>query len=77
MRWVGSLWIRWKVFALKVGTFQFKIVLSLFYFLVMPPFAVIVKLFTEPLELKKSSSAKWHPTEIRQEDSFRESKRQF
>lgn len=71
------LWSRWKVLAQKIGTFQSKILFSLFYFLVMPPFAVIVKLFSDPLGLKKSSSAKWHPKEARQNDFLKESRRQF
>ena len=77
MRWVGILWSRWKILALKVGTFQSIMLLVLFYFLVIPPFAAIIKIFADPLGLKKSPSAKWHPQEARQEDVFQESKRQF
>ncbi len=77
MEWVRILWSRWKILALAVGTFQSRMLLSLFYFLVIPPFAAIIKIFADPLGLKKSHPAKWHPKEARQEDFFQESKRQF
>ena len=77
MEWVRNLWSRWKILAREVGTFQSRMFLSLFYLLVIPPFAAIVKIFVDPLGLKKSPSAKWHPQEARQEDFFQESKRQF
>lgn len=75
--WVRILWGRWKIIALKVGTFQSRMLLALFYFLVIPPFAAIIKIFSDPLRLKKSPPVKWHPKEAGQEDFFQESKRQF
>ena len=77
MEWVRILWSRWKILALAVGTFQSRTLLSLFYFLVIPPFAAIIKIYADPLEMKKSHQANWHPKEARQEDLFQESKRQF
>ena len=77
MGWVHILCSRWKVMAQKVGTFQSRMLLSLFYFLVIPPFAAIIKIFLDPLGLKKSPAAKWHSKESRQADFFKESKRQF
>ncbi len=77
MGWAGTLWSRWKILALKVGAFQSRMFLALFYFLVIPPFAAITKIFSDPLGLNKSPSAKWHPKEARREDAFHESKRQF
>lgn len=79
MEWTRILWSRWKILALEVGTFQSRMLLSLFYFLVIPPFAAIVKIFTDPLGLKKSPSAKWHPKEAMKEDLSQapESTRQF
>jgi hypothetical protein len=54
MEWIRFLWSRWKILALKIGTFQSRILLSLFYFLVIPPFAAITKIFTDPLGMKKA-----------------------
>jgi len=44
-------WERWKVIAHKIGNFQARLILVIFYFVVVPPFALIVKLFKDPLTL--------------------------
>ncbi|OGU71233.1 MAG: hypothetical protein A3G43_12940 [Ignavibacteria bacterium RIFCSPLOWO2_12_FULL_56_21] len=75
--WVRNLWSRWKILALAVGTFQSRMLLSLFYLLVIPPFAAITKISSDPLGLNKSGPAKWRPKEAGQEDFFQKSKRQF
>lgn len=45
-------WARWKVIAHIIGNFQARVLLTLFYFVVVPPFALIVKLFKDPLALR-------------------------
>jgi len=71
------LWSRWKILALRAGTFQSKTLLLLFYFLVIPPFAVVIKIFSDPLRLKNNPPVKWHPKEAEQEDPLKESRKQF
>jgi len=44
-------WERWKIIAHKIGNFQARLLLVIFYFVVVPPFALIVKLFKDPLTL--------------------------
>lgn len=44
-------WERWKVIAHKIGNFQARLILVIFYFVIVPPFALIVKLFKDPLTL--------------------------
>ncbi len=46
-------WARWKLIAHVLGNFQARVLLTLFYFVVIPPFALIVKLFTDPLGLRE------------------------
>ena len=57
---VGSLlrraWQRWKVIAHIIGNFQARVLLSLFYFLIVPPFALIVKVRKDPLRLRLIAS---------------------
>jgi hypothetical protein len=53
MTLLRRLWARWLVIAHIIGTFQARVVLSFFYFLVVPIFAVLVKMLRDPLELKK------------------------
>ncbi len=77
MEWASILWGRWKAFARKLGVFQSRMILSIFYFLVIPPFAAVTKIFSDPLGLNKSGPAKWYPKEAKQENSVQKSKRQF
>ena len=44
----------WREFGYKVGTFQSRAIMGLFYFLIVTPFALGVKLFGDPLGLKPS-----------------------
>lgn len=45
-------WARWKVIARAIGNFQARVLLSVFYFVVVPPFALAVKLWSDPLRLR-------------------------
>jgi hypothetical protein len=47
-------WERWKVFAKKFAAFQARLILTLFYVLLVPPFALIVKIFKDPLHMHES-----------------------
>ena len=49
-------WKRWKVVAHAIGTFQARVLLSVFYFIVVPPFALIVKV-KDPLGLRRRGRA--------------------
>jgi hypothetical protein len=49
---LAALWARWVVIAHAIGNFQARVLLSVFYFVLIPPFAVIVRLFKDPLELR-------------------------
>jgi len=70
----GSLasraWERWKVIAKKIGNFQSRLLLTLFYLLIVPFFAVIVKVFKDPLHLRPHKGRSYwrertmpHPTQ--------------
>ncbi len=50
-------WKRWTVIARVIGNFQARVLLSLFYFVVVPPFALIVKLGKDPLRLRLAAGA--------------------
>jgi hypothetical protein len=59
-----KLWLWWKKSAHKIGNCQARVILSLFYFIVAAPFALVVKLFFDPLKLKESPKASyWLPKE--------------
>ena len=51
------LWQRWVIIAKKIGDFQARFLLTLFYLLFVFPLGMIVRLFLDPLSLKKTSPA--------------------
>ena len=55
-------WIAWKAFSLRLGSFQSRVWLSLFFFIFISPAAVLVRTFSDPLGIKKCSKAShWVP----------------
>lgn len=55
-----TIWRRWLVLAHKIGTFQSRILLTLFYFVIVAPFGLAVRLLADPLHIKsRSASARW------------------
>jgi hypothetical protein len=53
------LWEGWKRIGRKVGDFQARVLLTVFYFVMLAPFAVIVRWKADPLGLKGTRG--WHP----------------
>jgi hypothetical protein len=49
------LWKKWQVFSLRMGTFQSRILLSFFYFIFLTPISLIIKLISDPLNIKHRS----------------------
>lgn len=57
-----KLWNNWKNFSKEMGSFQSRIILSLFFFIFVLPFALVVKIFLNPLKIKyKGSKSYWIP----------------
>ena len=54
------LWEGWKKIAQIIGDFNARVILTLFYFILLCPFALMLKLFTDPLEIKKKKHVGWH-----------------
>ncbi len=57
-----NLWAIWKRIAHKIGDFQARVLLTLIYAVLVLPFGLAVRLFSDPLNLKKRP-ANWldHP----------------
>ncbi len=47
------LWRAWTRLAHKVGNFQARVLLTVLYALVILPFGLVVRLFGDPLRIKK------------------------
>lgn len=52
-------WERWKQIATTIGDFQARVVLSLFYFVVVLPFGLGVRLFADPLAIRRRRQTCW------------------
>lgn len=72
-----GLWEKWKAIAHKIGDFQARLLLSVFYFLIFGPFAVGVKLFSDPLRLGPSCPGGWMPRPSPEGDASTIAMRQF
>lgn len=51
------IWQKWKIIAHAIGRFQTKLIVTLFYFLIISPFGLIMKLFGwDSLNTRKSKA---------------------
>jgi len=50
---ITRAWEWWKRTARKVGNFQARVLLTIFYTVLMLPFALAVRLFSDPLRIKR------------------------
>jgi hypothetical protein len=59
-------WQGWKRIARAVGTFQARVLLTIFYGFLVLPFGLFARWFTDPLRMK-SRPTRWldHPDETR------------
>ena len=62
-----NLWDRWLVLARKIGKFQSRILLTWFYFVIVLPFGLGVRLLADPLHIRRHRPADtaWQPRETR------------
>ncbi len=60
-----KIWAAWKRIAHRIGDFQARVLLTLIYAVLVLPFGLAIRLFSDPLKIKKRS-AKWidHPEEV-------------
>lgn len=54
-----NFWPGWKLFGHFLGNLVARVVLTIFYFTVFVPFALGVKLFSDPLHIKSTSAKLW------------------
>ena len=56
-----GLWEGWKRIAKKVGNFQARVLMAIFYFTVFCPFALAVRWGSDPLAIKAEAPQGWQP----------------
>ncbi|MBI4488752.1 MAG: hypothetical protein HY694_06670 [Deltaproteobacteria bacterium] len=72
-----QLWRWWESQARKLANIIAWLFLLLFYFLILPPFAFVVKGFSDPLRLKGSLSSGWITRTERHVDPWVQAHKQF
>ncbi len=54
-----SLWAFWKKVARIIGNFQARLILLLFYWTILLPFGILIRLFADPISLKSLKDTNW------------------
>jgi len=54
-----SSWERWKALAARAATFQARVLLTVFYWVVVTPFALVLRAFSDPLEIRDPNGGRW------------------
>jgi hypothetical protein len=72
-----STWAAWKSFRHTFGALQGRVLLTLFYFIVVGPFAIGLKVLSDPLRLKPPGSGHWTDRPDLREGAARQARRQF
>jgi hypothetical protein len=71
------LWEAWKRFGKRVADIQARILLMFFYYVVLCPFALLVRLGSDPLAIKSKNMGGWRIREKKNEDLMERAARQF
>jgi len=62
---------------MRMGSFQSRMVLSLFFFIITTPFSLITKIFADPLKLKEKKIGSLWVSKQETSADLEEFKRQF
>ena len=56
---LGAAWGAWKRVARRIGDFQARVLLTLFYYVILGPFALVLRWRSDPLALQPGTSGGW------------------
>lgn len=76
MQFIKTLWNKWKKIAHRIGIFQSKAILTVFYFTVFLPAGIVFSLFKDVLGIKHVSSSGW-VTKTKQTETLEEMRKQY
>jgi len=74
---LSRLWARWKVVARKIGDVQSRLLLCVFYYVILAPFGIGVRMLSDPLRLRRQRLSHWLPKEASGAVSLDHARRQF
>jgi hypothetical protein len=61
----------------RIGDFQARLLLTVFYFVIVAPFALAVRWASDPLALKPETPRGWHPRPAPAGPALERARRQF
>jgi len=68
---------RWKRVGHKIGDFQARLILTLFYFIIVGPFALVIRFGGDPLRIKPGTMRGWVKPTTHEEPVLERALRQF
>jgi hypothetical protein len=72
-----QLWSKWKTIITQIGNFWSRIVFTVFYFVIVTPFGLAVRLLSDPLHTRhRDETTFWHPKTL-PEPTVEEARKQF
>jgi hypothetical protein len=74
---VRTFWERWKQIARKIGDFQARALMTVFYFLILGPVALVLRWRSDPLAIKATTPRGWNIIERMEGAPMEHSRRQF
>lgn len=77
MALLRALWAGWTTVARRIGDFQARLLLTVFYFVALGPFAIGLKLLADPLKLRPGGVAGWAARSRGEGDAATLARRQF
>jgi hypothetical protein len=72
-----TYWERWKRFGKWIGDYQARALLSVFYFIVLAPFALVVRRWSDPLAVKPGSANGWRGRSLPEGSPMKKATQQF
>jgi hypothetical protein len=70
-------WKWWKRIARIIGDFNARVILTIFYFIFLAPFALAVRSLSDPLAIKNKSAPLWGTKTPSDEPVMEQARKQF
>lgn len=74
--WARKLWEGWKRIARKIGDFQARVLMTIFYFVILGPLAMVLRWRSDPLAMKPRTARGWVDREAREGSAMEHARRQ-
>lgn len=76
MKTLHMIWNKWRAFGQWMADMVGRLVMLVFFFTLAAPFGIGVRLFSDPLQLRRTTPA-WEPREASTESALDEARRSF